>query len=165
MRQPTSLRASRSSLHSSSLLLSTAKSLKKAVVHRIALRLANHTVSTDLIVDGFKAALRTDPEIGKAFRADIAAVVDRDPAPPACLSPCSITRVFMPSQTHRLAHYLWNANQRDFAFYLQSCSSELFQTDIHPAAHFGQGIFLDHATGFVVGETATSKTMSRSSRM
>jgi hypothetical protein len=30
----------------------------------------------------------------------------------------------------------------------------VFQTDIHPAARFGQGIFLDHATGLVVGETA-----------
>ena len=30
----------------------------------------------------------------------------------------------------------------------------MFQTDIHPAARFGQGIFLDHATGLVVGETA-----------
>ena len=30
----------------------------------------------------------------------------------------------------------------------------MFQTDIHPAAKFGKGIFLDHATGLVVGETA-----------
>jgi len=29
-----------------------------------------------------------------------------------------------------------------------------FQTDINPAARIGRGIFLDHATGFVVGETA-----------
>jgi serine O-acetyltransferase len=30
----------------------------------------------------------------------------------------------------------------------------MFSTDIHPAAKFGQGIMLDHAHGFVVGETA-----------
>ncbi|MEA2792671.1 MAG: serine O-acetyltransferase, partial [Bradyrhizobium sp.] len=30
----------------------------------------------------------------------------------------------------------------------------VFQTDINPAARIGRGIFLDHATGFVVGETA-----------
>src|SRR5579863_1107842 len=53
---------------------------EQAVIHRVALRLANATVSTDLIIDAFTAALRDDPEIGKAFRADIAAVVDRDPA-------------------------------------------------------------------------------------
>ncbi len=53
-----------------------------------------------------------------------------------------------------MTHWLWNNGERDFALYLQSRSSEVFQTDIHPAARFGQGIFLDHATGLVVGETA-----------
>jgi serine O-acetyltransferase len=30
----------------------------------------------------------------------------------------------------------------------------VFQTDINPAARIGRGIFLDHATGLVVGQTA-----------
>ena len=127
---------------------------EQAVIHRVALRLANGTVSPDLIVDAFTAAVREDPEIGKAFRADIAAVVDRDPATARLLEPLLYYKGFHAIETHRLAHYLWNINQRDLAFYLQSRSSELFQTDIHPAAHFGRGIFLDHATGFVVGATA-----------
>ncbi len=63
------------------------ETFEQAVVHRIALRLANGTVSTDLIVDAFTAALRDDPDIGKAFRADIAAVVDRDPATARLLEP------------------------------------------------------------------------------
>ncbi|HZY20882.1 MAG TPA: serine O-acetyltransferase, partial [Beijerinckiaceae bacterium] len=41
-----------------------------------------------------------------------------------------------------------------FALYLQSRSSAVFQTDIHPASKMGKGIFIDHATGLVVGETA-----------
>jgi serine O-acetyltransferase len=57
-------------------------------------------------------------------------------------------------QTHRLAHWLWEKGRKDFALYLQSRSSAVFQTDINPAAHIGRGIFLDHATGLVVGETA-----------
>ena len=40
------------------------------------------------------------------------------------------------------------------AYYLQSQSSAVFQTDINPAVSIGRGIFLDHATGVVVGETA-----------
>ncbi len=32
--------------------------------------------------------------------------------------------------------------------------SELFAVDIHPAAELGRGIFIDHATGIVIGETA-----------
>jgi serine O-acetyltransferase len=43
---------------------------------------------------------------------------------------------------------------RDFALFLQSQGSRTFGVDIHPAARFGQGIMIDHATGVVVGETA-----------
>jgi len=49
---------------------------------------------------------------------------------------------------------MWFNGEIDFALYLQSRSSDVFQTDIHPAARFGKGVFLDHATGLVVGETA-----------
>jgi hypothetical protein len=65
---------------------------EEAVVHRIALRLANNTVSADLIADAFLAALRGVPGIGKGFRADIAAVVDRDPACTRLIEPCSTSR-------------------------------------------------------------------------
>ena len=57
-------------------------------------------------------------------------------------------------QAHRLAHWFWSHGRRDLALYLQSRSSEAFQCDIHPAARIGRGIFLDHATGLVVGSTA-----------
>ena len=57
-------------------------------------------------------------------------------------------------QTHRLAHWLWKKGRKDFALYLQSRSSDVFQTDINPNARIGRGIFLDHATGLVVGQTA-----------
>ena len=57
-------------------------------------------------------------------------------------------------QSHRLAHWLWDRGRKDFAYYLQSRASAVFQCDIHPAARIGRGIFLDHATGLVVGETA-----------
>jgi serine O-acetyltransferase len=126
---------------------------EEAVIHRIAMRLANNTVSADLISDTFLSALRADPGIGKGFRADIAAVVDRDPACTRLIEPLLYFKGFQAIQTHRLAHWLWNDNQQDLALYLQSRSSDLFQTDIHPAARFGRGIFLDHATGLVVGAT------------
>lgn len=40
------------------------------------------------------------------------------------------------------------------AYFFQNRVSDLFAVDIHPAAPFGRGIFMDHATGVVVGETA-----------
>ena len=40
------------------------------------------------------------------------------------------------------------------AYHLQSRSAELFSVDINPAAQFGMGIMLDHASGLVAGETS-----------
>jgi serine O-acetyltransferase len=87
-------------------------------------------------------------------RADIAAVFDRDPACERLIEPFLYFKGYHALQAHRLNHWLWHTGDRDFALYLQSRSSEVFQTDIHPAATIGRGVFLDHATDLVVGETA-----------
>ncbi len=129
-------------------------SFESAVFHRIASRLKNDVVSLCLLIENFERAVAADPEIGLALRADIAAVMDRDPATERFIEPFLYFKGFHAIQTHRLAHYLWLNGERDFALYLQSRSSDIFQTDIHPAVPFGRGIFLDHATGLVVGETA-----------
>ena len=57
-------------------------------------------------------------------------------------------------QTHRLAHALLAEGRDLVAFHLQNRSAELFGVDINPAAKIGSGVMLDHATGFVMGETA-----------
>jgi serine O-acetyltransferase len=128
--------------------------LETAVVHRIAERLAHADVGDELIRQAYGEALAEDPSLGVAFRADIIAVHDRDPATHRYLEPLLYYKGFHAIQTHRLAHWLWGKNRRDFALYLQSRSSAVFQCDINPNAKIGRGIFLDHATGFVVGETA-----------
>ena len=74
--------------------------------------------------------------------------------PSRFIDPVLYFKGFHAIQTHRLAHWLWNKRRKDFALYLQSRSSSVFQTDINPNARIGRGIFLDHATGLVVGETA-----------
>jgi len=128
--------------------------LEAAIVHRIAQRLDHAEVSGELIRQAYVDALEDDKTIGEAFRADLVATVDRDPAVHRYLEPVLYFKGFHAIQTHRLAHWLWTRNRKDLAYYLQSRSSAAFQTDIHPAARIGRGIFLDHATGLVVGETA-----------
>src|SRR6516225_9932445 len=76
------------------------------------------------------------------------------PATRRLIEPVLYYKGFHAIQTYRLAHWLWARGRRDFALYLQSRASSVFQCDIHPAAKIGRGIFLDHATGLVVGETA-----------
>lgn len=129
-------------------------SFEAAVSHRVAARLAHPALSADLIEQAFAEAIAADPEISLGFRADIVAVVDRDPACNRLIEPLLFFKGFHALQGHRLAHWLLKQGRRDFALYLQSRSSEVFQTDINPNARIGKGIFLDHATGLVVGETA-----------
>ncbi len=129
-------------------------SFEEAIGRRIASRLGNSSVSADLIADAFARAVQSDPSIAPALRADILAVVERDPAASRLIEPFLYFKGFHAIQTHRLAHFLWMKGQTDLALYLQSRSSDVFQTDIHPAVPFGRGIFLDHATGFVAGATA-----------
>jgi serine O-acetyltransferase len=128
--------------------------LEGAVCHRLAQRLNHADVDAGLITATFQDVLDKNPALGLAFRADLAAVKDRDPACTRYIEPLLYFKGFHALVTHRFAHALWRAGRRDFALYLQSQSSRIFSVDIHPAATFGQGIMLDHATGFVVGETA-----------
>jgi serine O-acetyltransferase len=129
-------------------------SFESAMFHRIAARLKNEVISQPLILQAFHRAASQSEEIGAGLRADITSVIERDPATARLIEPFLYFKGFHALQAHRLTHWLWTQGERDFALYLQSRSSEVFQTDIHPAARIGRGIFLDHATGLVVGATA-----------
>ncbi|HAT87565.1 serine O-acetyltransferase [Cohaesibacter gelatinilyticus] len=128
--------------------------LENAVIHRIVDRLHNPALDSEVIRQAYREALESDPFIATALRADIIAVADRDPACDRYIDPILYFKGFQAIQTHRLAHWLWMNGREDFALYLQSVISEVFQVDIHPKVRVGKGIFLDHATGVVIGGTA-----------
>ena len=128
--------------------------LEDAIVHRVAERLGHTTVKEALIRQTYEEALLDEPSIGEIFRVDLQAVFDRDPACERLIEPILHFKGFHAIQTHRLANWLWRKGRRDFALYLQSRASEVFQTDIHPQVPIGRGLFLDHATGIVIGATA-----------
>ncbi len=130
------------------------ESLEDAVIHRLAERLAHQDLGADLIRQTFAAMLADEPDWSATVRVDIQAYYDRDPACDRFIMPVLYFKGFHAIQTHRLAHWLWNKGRQDFALYLQSRSSSIFQTDINPAARIGKGVFLDHATCLVVGQTA-----------
>lgn len=128
--------------------------LEDAVIHRIAERLDHQTVKAALIRQTYEEALDAEPQIGEVFRVDMQAVFDRDPACDRYIEPLFYFKGFHAIQTHRLANWLWRRGRRDFALYLQSRSSAVFQVDIHPQVPMGRGVFFDHGTGIVVGMTA-----------
>jgi serine O-acetyltransferase len=129
-------------------------SLEEALIHRVAQRLKYDDVSDELIRALLRDALDLDPLIPSLIRSDIHAVYERDPACQRMIEPLLYFKGFQALQTHRCAHALWKKGRHDPALLLQSCASRSFQVDIHPAVPIGRGVFIDHATGLVVGETA-----------
>ncbi len=130
------------------------ETFEEALAHRLAARLDHEDVSAAMIRQAFAEALRDNPEIAQAARVDLAATLERDPACHRAVEPLLYFKGYQAIQTHRFAHAMFKAGRRDFALYLQSRSSQVFQVDINPAVVMGKGIMLDHGTGLVIGETA-----------
>ncbi len=129
------------------------RSFEDALARNLARRLGHPSFPAETLKSMLLEPLAIDASIREAARADLSAVVERDPASGRLLEPFLLFKGYAAIQTHRLTRWHWKAGSRDIALYLQSRSSESFQTDIHPGAQIGKGVFLDHATGFVAGET------------
>ena len=123
------------------------------ITHRVAQRLDRAEAPYAAIRQAFDTCLTIDPMLVEAFRADLLAVIERDPACTRLIEPALYFKGFHALQAYRLSHWAWKNGRSDFALTLQSLSSQIFQTDIHPAAKIGKGIFIDHATGVVIGAT------------
>jgi serine O-acetyltransferase len=134
--------------------------LDAAICHRLAQRLGHEDVPADLIRQTFDRVLAEDPSLSEAFRMDLAAVADRDPACRRQIDPMLYFKGFHALETYRFSHWLDANGERDFALYLQSQSSRVFGVDINPAAKIGRGIMLDHGTAIVIGETAAVGDMT-----
>ena len=88
--------------------------LEDAVIHRLAERLDHSALSGDLIRQTYDEALRDEPDLGNAFRADLVAVYDRDPATSRFIDPLLYFKGFHALQTHRLAHWLYQKGPQGF---------------------------------------------------
>lgn len=128
--------------------------LAAALSYQLARKLGDQEMRAMSIREMAEQAYASDPSLLAKAEADLRAVMERDPACKGYLQPFLFFKGFQALQTHRIAHWLWTEGRTTLAFHFQSRMSELFQVDIHPAAEFGAGIFMDHATGIVVGETA-----------
>jgi len=90
----------------------------------------------------------------KRIRRDIRVVFERDPAVKSTLEVILCYPGFHAILLHRLAHALYKRR----AFLLARAVSQLnrffTQIEIHPGATIGEGLFIDHGSGIVIGETA-----------
>ena len=130
------------------------KTLERALAYRISLKLASGEMSEQILREIADAAYEDDPELGAAARADLAAVLERDPACHRLLQPLLYFKGYQAVQAYRIGHYLWLRGRIDLAHFIQMRVSEVFGVDIHPAARIGRGLMIDHAHSIVIGETA-----------
>lgn len=128
--------------------------LAAALSFQIARKLGDSELGAMTVREVAMSAFRADPMIVRAAEADLLAVLERDPAIRTPLQPFLYFKGYQALQAWRVAHWLWEQKRDTLAFHFQSRISELFQLDIHPAARIGKGVFVDHGTGIVIGETA-----------
>jgi serine O-acetyltransferase len=135
-------------------VITSRDSLASSLGARLARRLAREDMPRSRMEPLFDGVLNANPKLVSCAARDLLAIYDRDPACFSPLEPLLFFKGFLALATYRVAHQLWNDGRRWLALYLQSVMSEAYAVDIHPAARIGSGILLDHATSFVVGETA-----------
>ncbi|MBW8812487.1 MAG: serine O-acetyltransferase [Caulobacterales bacterium] len=129
-------------------------SLGDSLSYQLARKLGDQEFPAMSLRDICEEAYEADPGLVAMAEDDLKAVFERDPACKGYVQPFLFFKGFLALQTHRVAHWLFGEGRETLAFYLQSRSSELFQVDINPATRIGRGVFVDHGTGIVIGETA-----------
>jgi serine O-acetyltransferase len=88
------------------------------------------------------------------IREDIRSVLERDPAARSKLEVLTCYPGLWAVWIYRITHRLWCAKLRLLARMLSQFARLFTGVDIHPAALLGRRLFIDHATGVVIGETA-----------
>ncbi|SHK25334.1 serine O-acetyltransferase [Anaerobranca californiensis DSM 14826] len=90
----------------------------------------------------------------KELKNDIKAVKDRDPAAKNILEIILCYPGVHALFFHRIAHRLYKRKFMVLARLISQISRFLTGIEIHPGAKLGKGIFIDHGSGVVIGETA-----------
>lgn len=90
----------------------------------------------------------------KSIRRDVQAARERDPAATSILEIVFAYPGFHARQFHRVAHSLHGRGLRLPARFISHLSRALTGIEIHPGAEIGDGLFIDHGMGVVIGETS-----------
>jgi serine O-acetyltransferase len=88
------------------------------------------------------------------IRDDIRSIKERDPAARTKLEVLLCYPGLWAVWIHRVSHWLWRHKLRLPARILSQVGRFYTGVDIHPGALIGRRLFIDHATGVVIGETA-----------
>jgi serine O-acetyltransferase len=122
-----------------------------ALANLIGRRLGGSAVGQEHFAAFSLDAFRSQPDLIEAAGRDLRSIALRDPAITALLPPLLHYKGYVALEAWRVSNWLWSYDHRDAALLFQNEASNLLQVSIHPAARIGSAVYLDHATGIVIG--------------
>ena len=128
--------------------------LGSALAHQIGERLGKRAADREQFARVAREAFHAAPDLVEAASLDLQSIAVHDPATKGLLPPLLNFTGYVALQAWRVSNWLWHRGRRDLALLLQSLSSDSLQVSIHPSASIGTSVFLDHATGIIVGAFA-----------
>ena len=129
--------------------------LGSAVAHQIGERLGKSAEERAQFTRLASEAQTAAPDLVEAASLDLQSIVIHDPIIAGLLPPLLNYKGYIALQAWRVSNWLWLQDRTDLALMLQSLSSDTLQVSIHPSASIGTAVFLDHATGIIIGANAT----------
>ena len=125
-----------------------------ALAYQIGERLGKRAADCELLTRVARDAFYATPDLVDAAGRDLQSIAVHDPATSGLLPPLLNFKGYVALQAWRVSNWLWHHGRTDLALLLQSLSSDCLQVSIHPSATIGTSVFLDHATGIIVGSFA-----------
>ncbi|MBO4356020.1 MAG: hypothetical protein J5850_04120, partial [Clostridia bacterium] len=111
------------------------------------------SLSTQIIMAAIKG-LDELKDFAEVVSYDIDQIKERDPAAKSKIEIALLYPGFHAVEMHRIEHGLYKKGLKLTARALSNVTKTLTGVEIHPAAKIGKGVFIDHGTGVVIGETA-----------
>lgn len=124
-----------------------AAALADLIGRRLGCSAAGRARFTASALDAFSAS----PDLIETASRDLRGIAIHDPAIAELLPPLLHFKGYVALQAWRVSNWLWHRGHVDAALLFQNESSNLLQVSIHPAAGIGASVYLDHATGVVIG--------------
>lgn len=128
--------------------------LAGAVSHQIGERLGKGLDERQRLARVARETFAATSDLVEAASRDLQGIVVHDPATTGLLPPLLNFKGYVALQAWRVSNRLWRDGRTDLALLLQSLSSDALQVSIHPSASIGISVFLDHATGIIIGAFA-----------
>jgi len=122
-----------------------------ALADLIGRRLGGNADERERFTAFCREAYRSQSDLVETAGHDLQAIARRDPAITSLLAPLLHFKGYVALQAFRVSHWLWRHGHRDAALLFQNEASNVLQVSIHPTAAIGSAVYLDHATGIVIG--------------